>query len=238
MSHEYVPEIAVDREGKEHVVQGWQDDLYGAKLGFWLFMFTEVLMFGAMFMALTYYYTLHENDFYIASAMLDIRFGGTNTVILLFSALTMGLGLLKMKHGNVGGAKAMIWATIVLASAFLIIKGFEWTAEYHHGVFLGLDKLQAGNPESLPFGQILFFGMYFTMTGIHGFHILLGIGIMLWLLKRINSGKVSPEHYILHFNIALYWDLVHLIWVFVFPYYYMIGAGDLSAIPGFTGGHH
>jgi len=229
--HPYVPEIATDRDGKEHVVQGWQDDLYGAKLGFWLFMFTEVLMFGAMFMALTYYYTLHHDDFLIASSMLDIKFGGTNTVILLFSALTMGLGLLKMKHGDVKGAKAMIWATIFLATAFLIIKGFEWSAEAHHGIFLTYPALQAGNPESLPFGQILFFGMYFTMTGIHGFHILLGIGIMLWLLKRINAGKVTPEHYILHFNIALYWDLVHLIWVFVFPYYYMIGAG-------LTGGAH
>ncbi|PHR59411.1 MAG: cytochrome C oxidase subunit III [Arcobacter sp.] len=225
MSHEYVPEIAVDREGKEHIVQGWQDDLYGAKLGFWLFMFTEVLMFGAMFMVLTYYFTLHSAEFYQASAMLDIRFGGTNTVILLFSALTMGLGLLKMKHGDVSGAKAMIWATIFLASAFLVIKGFEWRAEYHHGVFLGLPALQVGNPDSLSFGKILFFGMYFTMTGIHGFHILLGIGIMLWLIQRINAGLITPQHYIMHFNIALYWDLVHLIWVFVFPYYYMIGAG-------------
>ena len=70
MGHEYVPEIAVDREGKEHEVQGWQDDIYGAKLGFWLFMFTEVLMFGAMFLALTYYYTLHHDDFVIASSSL------------------------------------------------------------------------------------------------------------------------------------------------------------------------
>ncbi len=231
MSHEYVAEIATDRDGNEHVVQGWQDDLYGAKLGFWLFMFTEVLMFGAMFMVLTYYYSLHHDDFLMASASLNRLLGGTNTVILLFSALTMGLGLLKMKHGNIKGAKLMIWLTIFLASVFLIIKGIEWTAEYNHGVFLGLEKLQADHANSLPLGQILFFGMYFTMTGIHGFHIILGIGIMLWLLKRINSGKVSPKHYILYFNIALYWDLVHLIWVFVFPYYYMIGAG-------LTGGAH
>jgi cytochrome c oxidase subunit 3 len=192
-------------------------------------MFTEVLMFGAMFMALAYYNTLHPQDFLDASASLNRVLGGTNTVILLISALTMGLGLLKMRTGDIKGSKQMIWATIVLASAFLGIKGFEWSAEYHHGIFLMHDQLLAES--ALPFGQKLFFGMYFTMTGLHGVHILIGIGLMIWLLKRINSEKVRPDHHILHWNIALYWDIVHLIWVFVFPYYYMIGAG------GATGGH-
>lgn len=227
MSHEYVPEIAVDRDGKEHEVQGWQGDYYGGKLGFWLFMLTEVMMFGAMFLVLTYYFSLHQADFIEASSELNVLLGGTNTVILLISALTMGLGLLKMRNGDIAGAKLMIWATILLALIFLGIKGVEWTHEYQHGVFLGLDALQSGNEYSKPFGQILFFGMYFTMTGLHGVHIIIGIGLMLWLLKRINAGKVTPEHNILHFNIALYWDLVHLIWVFVFPYFYMIGAGDV-----------
>ncbi len=223
MSHEYVPEIAVDREGKEHVVQGWQGDYEGGKLGFWLFMLTEVLMFGAMFMTLTYYFTLHHADFIKASSELDRTLGGINTVVLLFSALTMGLGLLKMRSGDIKGAKLMIWLTILLAAVFLGVKAQEWTNDYHEGIFLGLDSMQAGGGKS--FGEILFFGMYFTMTGLHGFHIIIGIGLMLWLLKRINSGKVSPDHHILHFNIALYWDLVHLIWVFVFPYFYMTGAG-------------
>jgi len=229
MSGPYVPEIAIDREGNEHVVQGWQDDTYGGKLGFWLFMFTEVLMFGAMFMALAYYNTLHPQDFLDASASLNRVLGGVNTVILLVSALTMGLGLLNMRVGKVKEAKLMIYATIVLAAAFLVIKGFEWRAEYNHGIFLMHDRLL---PESdLPLGQKLFFGLYFSMTGLHGFHIIIGIGLMIWLIKRINAEKVTPDHHILHWNIALYWDIVHLIWVFVFPYYYMIGAG------GATGGH-
>ena len=230
MSHEYVPEIAIDREGNEHEVQGWQDDFYGGKLGFWLFMLTEVMMFGGMFLALAYYNTLHPQDYINASASLNRVLGGTNTVILLVSALTMGLGLLKMRVGDVKGAKLMIWATIILAVAFLIIKGFEWSAEYHHGIFLMHDKLLAESTV-LPFGQKLLFGMYFTMTGLHGFNIIIGIGLMIWLLKRINAGKVSQDHHILYFNIALYWDIVHLIWVFVFPYYYMIGAA------GGTSGH-
>ena len=229
--HPYVPEIATDRDGNEFEVQGWQGDFFGGKLGFWLFMLTEIMMFGAMFLVLTYYFSLHHADFINASASLNRTLGGFNTVILLISALTMGLGLLKMRHGDIKGAKLMIWATILLAFVFLGVKAVEWTAEYSHGIFLGLPALQGGTEASLPFGEIMFFGMYFTMTGLHGFHIIIGIGLMLWLLKRINSGKVSTEHHILHFNIALYWDLVHLIWVFVFPYYYMIGAG-LS-----TGGH-
>ncbi len=229
--HPYVPEIATDRDGNEFEVQGWQGDFFGGKLGFWLFMLTEIMMFGAMFLVLTYYFSLHHDDFINASSSLNRYLGGFNTVILLISALTMGLGLLKIRHGDVKGAKLMIWATILLAIVFLGVKAVEWTAEYSHGIFLGLPALQGGTEASLPFGEIMFFGMYFTMTGLHGFHIIVGIGLMLWLLKRINSNKVTTEHHILHFNIALYWDLVHLIWVFVFPYYYMIGAG-LS-----TGGH-
>ena len=233
MSHEYVPEIATDREGNEHEVQGWQDDFYGGKLGFWLFMFTEVMMFGAMFLALTYYKTLHPEDFLLASSHLNRWLGGTNTVILLVSALTMGLGLLKMRAGDVKGAKLMIWATILLAMIFLTIKGIEWTEEYEHGIFLNYGKLL---PESdFPFGEKIFYGLYFTMTGLHGVHIIIGIGLMLWLLKRINSNKVTPDHHILYWNIALYWDIVHLIWVFVFPYYYMIGGGDVVA--GAVHGH-
>ena len=229
MSHEYVPEIAIDRDGNQHEVQGWQDDFYGGKLGFWLFMLTEVMMFGGMFLALAYYNALHPQEYIDASASLNRVLGGTNTVILLVSALTMGLGLLKMRVGDVKGAKLMIWATIILALVFLGIKAVEWTAEYNHGIFLMHGEML---PEStMAFGKKLFFGLYFTMTGLHGFHIIIGIGLMIWLLKRINAGKVSQDHHILHFNIALYWDIVHLIWVFVFPYFYMIGAA------GGTGGH-
>jgi cytochrome c oxidase subunit 3 len=193
------------------------------------------MMFGAMFLVLAYYNTLHPEDFITASASLNRWLGGFNTVVLLVSALTMGLGLLKIRSGDVKGAKLMIWATIILAVIFLGVKAVEWTAEYNHGVFLGLEALQGGNEHSLPFGQIMFFGMYFTMTGLHGFHIIIGIGLMIWLLKRINAEKVTPEHHILHWNIALYWDIVHLIWVFVFPYYYMIGAG--ITVAGGQGGH-
>jgi cytochrome c oxidase subunit 3 len=235
MSGPYVPEIATDREGNEHIVQGWQDDFYGGKLGFWLFMLTEVMMFGAMFLVLAYYNTLHPQDFINASASLNRWLGGFNTVVLLVSALTMGLGLLKMRSGDVKGAKLMIYATIILAVLFLGVKAVEWTAEYNHGVFLGLPALEGGLPESKPFGEIMFFGMYFTMTGLHGFHIIIGIGLMIWLLKKINAGTVTPEHHIFHWNIALYWDIVHLIWVFVFPYYYMIGAG--ITVAGGHGGH-
>jgi len=231
MGHAYVPEIAIDRDGNQHEVQGWQDDFYGGKLGFWLFMLTEVMMFGGMFLSLAYYNSLHPQDFIIASSHLNRLLGGTNTVILLISALTMGLGLLNMRAGNVKGAKLMIIITMLLALTFLGIKAVEWTEEYHHGIFLMHGELLADSP--LAFGQKLFYGMYFTMTGLHGFHIIIGIGLMIWLLKRINAGKVSQDHHILHFNIALYWDIVHLIWVFVFPYFYMIGAGDVAG-----GGHH
>lgn len=135
----------------------------------------------------------------------------------------MGMASLSLKENNIDKSKKMIYITIFLAVVFLVIKYFEWSAEITHGIYPNSEILDKMND-----GKILFFGLYFTMTGFHGIHIIVGIGVMFWALRLINTKKISQEKSVTLENIALYWDLVHLVWVFLFPLFYMISFGAVS----------
>jgi len=212
------PEIIYDPEGNPHVVVDFNNDYEGSKLGFWLFLFTEIMIFGALFLVFGFYFMQHTEQFVKESATLNIYLGGLNTFILLISALTMGLSLVKLRNGKISESKKYIWYTIVLAILFVSIKiFFEWAHEIHLGIYPGGATLA-----DMDHGAQLFFGLYFTMTGLHGFHIIVGVATMLWVLSLINSGKVTPENFVVLENTALYWDLVHLVWVFLFPLFYLI----------------
>ena len=153
-----------------------------------------------------------------SSQNLNIILGGINTFLLLLSALTMGLSFVNLRNGQIEKTKKFIWTTIILAIIFVTIKYFEWSHEIHMGIYPGSPTLDA-----LEDGTKLFFGLYFTMTGLHGLHIIIGVGVMLWVLALINSGKITQTNFVILENTALYWDLVHLVWVFVFPIFYLIG---------------
>lgn len=217
------PELVYDKEGKAHEIVDFNDDYTGSKLGLWLFLFTELMLFGAMFLVFSFYFFRHAQDFVLASETLNIILGGTNTFILLLSAYFMGISLFNVKENNIKKAKRAIYITIGLSIIFLVIKYFEWMAEIHHGIYPDSEALNA-----LSHGKILFFGLYFTMTGFHGIHILVGIGVMIWAIKLINSKKITSKNYVVLENITLYWDIVHLVWVFVFPLFYMISYGGAS----------
>ena len=211
------PEIVYDKEGNPHEVVDFNNDYEGAKLGFWLFIFTEIMIFGAMFLVFGFYMFQFSADFMSSSEGLNRLLGGINTFILLVSALTMGLSLVKLRNGKIDESKKFIWATIILAIIFVTIKYFEWSHEIHLGIYPGSPTL-----DSMADGTKLFFGLYFTMTGLHGLHIIIGVGVMFWVLTLINSGKVTSTDFVVLENTALYWDLVHLVWVFVFPMFYLI----------------
>ncbi|NQY52726.1 MAG: cytochrome c oxidase subunit 3 [Campylobacteraceae bacterium] len=214
------PEIIYDKEGNAHEVVDFRDDYEGAKLGFWFFLFTELMLFGAMFLVFTFFFYRFTEDFVLASSSLNILLGGLNTFILLLSTYFMGMSLIDLKNDEVQKAKIKIYITIFLSLAFLLVKYFEWMAEIHHGIYPDSALLN-----SKAHGEILFFGLYFTMTGLHGIHILVGIVLMLWVLSSISKEKTTGKNSIFLENIALYWDLVHLVWVFLFPLFYIIGRG-------------
>lgn len=223
MNEEKSPEIVYDKNGKAHEVVDFNNDYTGAKLGFWLFLFTELMLFGAMFLVFSFFFYRFSEDFVVASNNLNLILGGTNTIILLLSTYFMGISLLNVKEDNLSKAKKTIYITIFLSILFLVIKYFEWMAEINHGIYPDSSALNL-----LSKGEILFFGLYFTMTGFHGIHIIVGIAVMIWAIKLINNHKITSKKYVVLENIALYWDLVHLVWVFLFPLFYMISFGGAS----------
>ena len=220
MEHNTSPEVIYDKQGKPHEVVDFNDDYIGGKLGFWFFLFTELMLFGAMFLVFAFFFYRFSEDFVQASSTLNIVLGGANTFILLISTYFMGMSFIHVKNNEISKAKIKIYITIFLSIVFLTIKYFEWMAEIHHGIYPNSDILNAKEH-----GEILFFGLYFTMTGLHGVHIIIGIALMSWVLFAINKKTLCSKNYLLLENVALYWDLVHLVWVFLFPLFYIIGLG-------------
>ena len=191
-----------------------------AKLGMWLFLLTEVLLFGGLFCAYAIYRSWHPDMFYNAHKLLNIGLGATNTIVLISSSVTMALAIRSMQLDKRRQAVRFILATIALAGVFLVIKYFEYAHKIHLGQLPGkyytFTGLEGTNPH-------VFFSVYFMMTGLHGFHVLCGIGAMIWLLRRIRKGEFNSEYYTPIEMTGLYWHLVDLIWIFLFPLFYLIG---------------
>ena len=199
------------------VNSGHNRDDEASKLGMWLFLFTELLLFGGLFLVYTIYRYLNSEAFLHASYELNVIMGTINTVVLLTSSLTVAMSITAIQKGDKKTALALIWATIAFAGVFLIIKYFEWTAKFEHGLFPGMDHFNHLEP-----GEKLFFFLYFFMTGLHGFHVIVG-GIFLgFVIRAIRKGKVNQGRFVLLENGALYWHLVDVIWIFLFPLFYLI----------------
>lgn len=193
-----------------------RDDI-GAKMGMWLFLFTEVLLFGGMFLVYAVYRFQYPEDYHLAAMELNTTVGTINTVILLTSSLTVALAIAAIQKKNKFLSVIMLSLTILMAFMFMINKFFEWSAKFHHGIYPGSDELLAK-----PDGQILFFGMYYMMTGLHGIHVLVGIVLLSVMLVLVVKNKIRSDKYVLLENSGLYWHLVDLIWIFLFPLFYLI----------------
>lgn len=192
-----------------------------SKLGVWIFLVTEVLLFGGLFCGFIIFRSWHLDAFIEAHHRLDKVMGTINTVVLICSSLTMALAIRAAQTNNRKLVSALLAATLACAGLFLVIKGFE----YHHKWVDGLFPGKYFNPVE-PFVHAdaqSFFGLYFVMTGLHGFHILIGMGLITWLLIKSLKGHFSSRYYTPLEGVGLYWHLVDLIWIFVFPLVYLIG---------------
>jgi cytochrome c oxidase subunit 3 len=196
-----------------HVVH--RDD-EGSKTGMWLFLFTELLLFGGLFLIYGVYRSMHEADFHHAAAELNMAMGVTNTIVLLTSSLTMVLSVNALQRGQVGRSLTFLWVTLGCAATFLVIKYFEWKAKYDHHLFPGTDHIH-----ELPHGEGLFFNLYFMMTGLHGIHVVIGMAIMFVVLFKVRSGAVNQDRFPMLEYTGLYWHLVDLIWIFLLPLFYL-----------------
>ena len=188
---------------------------HSAKLGMWLFLATEILLFAGVFCCYALYHWMYPEEFHHASKQLNWMLGAVNTLVLLFSSFTAALAVDAAQHGNNAKVTKCLATTIICGGIFLVIKYFDWSAKYHHGLFPGGEHFQSD-------GYKNFFGLYYSMTGLHGLHVIIGMGLLGWGLSKSLKNRYSPTYYTPVETGALYWHLVDLIWIYLFPLLYLV----------------
>lgn len=188
-----------------------------SRLGMWLFLLSEILLFGGLFILYSVYRFQNAQIFHLAAEALNRPVGAINTIVLLTSSLTMALSIYFLKMEKPHRSLFFLFSTVALGVLFLINKSVEWSIKFHHGVYPNAPRLLERER-----GEVLFYGLYYSMTGLHALHVLVGIGILsvvgLWMMR----GRIHHEHVLPLENSGLYWHLVDIIWVFLFPLFYLI----------------
>jgi len=191
-----------------------------ATLGMWVFLVTEVLFFGGMFLVYSVYRSWYTEAFAAASRELDLTLGATNTAVLIASSLTMALAVHAAQLGQRRTLMLFLLATMALGSVFLGIKGFEYYQKFveHHvpGPSFQFEREYARQAQ-------IFFSLYFMMTGLHALHMIVGFGIMTVMLVLAWKGRITAEYYSPIEISGLYWHFVDIVWIFLFPLLYLIG---------------
>ena len=202
---------------QEQTVAHVHRDDVGARMGMWLFLFTELLLFGGMFILYSVYRFKYPDAFHLAAKDLNTIVGTFNTAILLTSSLTMALSITAIQRNKKTLSLLFQFITIVLAIGFMVNKFFEWSAKFHHGIYPGSETLLAKEP-----GEIIFFGLYYVMTGLHGLHVIIGMVLIAFMMRFTSKGIITNESYVKLESAGLYWHLVDIIWIFLFPLFYLI----------------
>lgn len=202
---------------KEQTVTHVHRDDIGARMGMWLFLFTELILFGGMFILYSVYRYKYPEAFHLAAKELNTIVGTFNTAILLTSSLTMALSITAIQRNQKNLSILFQILTIVLALGFMVNKYFEWSIKFHHGIYPGSDILLAK-----PSGEIIFFGLYYVMTGLHGLHVIIGVVLISVMMRFTSKGIINSGSYVKLESAGLYWHLVDIIWIFLFPLFYLI----------------
>lgn len=183
----------------------------------WLFIFTELLLFTGLFMTYTLFRYKNWQAFHLAAEELDTFIGALNTVILLTSSATIAMSITALQQGKKKLTLALMGFTMLVGIVFLVNKYFEWGMKFEHGLYPGSETLQQFGK-----GEVLFFGLYFFMTGLHALHIVAGLIFIGFVFYFVVRDKVRPDNFVLLENAGLYWHLVDIIWIFLFPLFYLI----------------
>ncbi len=199
-----------------HTAEIHRDDL-ASKTGMWLFLYTEMLLFGTLFVVYSVYRYRNAEAFHLAAEELDVTIGTINTIILLISSATIAMSITAIQLKNKKLALAMISVTILAGLVFLVNKYFEWGHHIHEGIYPGSDVLRQRG-----YGDVLFYGLYYFMTGVHALHIIIGLVFISFVVVYIIRDDVKHDDFVVHENAGLYWHLVDLIWIFLFPLFYLI----------------
>jgi len=212
--------VATPAPAIAHHFEDLEQEHESITLGMWLFLITEIMFFGGLFASYAIYRTAFPDAWREGSHHLDVTIGGINTAVLICSSLTMALAVRAAQLGQKIQLRIHLVATMLLGSTFLVVKAFEYTEKWHHHLVPGSFFHYEG-----PLAQKvhLFFVFYFTMTGMHALHMVIGIVIMLILLYQAFHGGLLRERYKRVEVLGLYWHFVDIVWIFLFPLLYLIG---------------
>jgi cytochrome c oxidase subunit 3 len=205
-----------------------------AKQGVWTFLVTEIVMFGGLFVGYIIFHHIYPEVFRIGSTFTDWRMGAANTVVLLTSSLTMALSIYYIQTNKTKVAMNYMLITVACGAIFMCIKYVEYSHKLHMGLAPGAwfhgnmpeivehvhDKLPS--VEKIPDNLALYFSFYFMMTGLHGIHVMGGMGLIMWCWFRARRGDFSPSYYTAVEGVGLFWHLVDLVWIYLFPLLYLV----------------
>jgi len=192
-------------------------DYTGKKIGMWLFLFTELLFFGGMFLLYSVFRSQYPAEFHSAAQEENLLLGSVNTTILLTSSFTIAVAIAAIRKGNKILSLYMQTTTIMFGICFLIIKYFEWSAKISKGIYPDSPTLLNRGK-----GDILFFSLYYVMTGIHGIHVLIGVIAIAIMFVYTRRGVIDRDNFAKLENTGLYWHFVDIVWIYLFPLFYLI----------------
>ena len=223
-----MPDVNTQHAGLAHQFEDLAQQQDADSLGIWLFLVTEIMFFGGMFASYAIFRWLYFAAFEGGSHILDVRLGAANTIVLLGSSLTMALAVRSAQTGNRRTLILFLILTIILGGMYLGVKAYEYDQKFVEHVVPALDWAPEGQalaylaPGGLDHAQLYFF-FYFAMTGLHALHMIIGIGLLLWLVLRARKGNFTPHYFAPVEVVGLYWHFVDIVWIFLFPLLYLIG---------------
>jgi len=219
-----------DHKGGHHHAHHFDSaeaEYQASKFGTWTFLVTEILMFGGLFVGYILYHEKYPAMFHAGSTFLDWRLGALNTVVLLVSSLTMALSIYYAQKNDKAKILFNLYVTLICGFIFMGVKAVEYSSKFSHGLYPG-KYFHPHEPHAIQLAEQFpnlaqYFSFYFTMTGLHGSHVLVGMGLITWLIVRAHKNEFNSSYYTPVECVALFWHLVDLIWIYLFPLLYLVG---------------
>jgi cytochrome c oxidase subunit 3 len=222
-------EHATHVEGLAHHFVSMEQQKEAGMIGMWIFLLTEIMFFGGLFLAYTIYRTTYPDGFLYGSHLLNVKLGGTNTVVLIVSSLTMAMAVYYSQKGDRKKLVGFLAITLVLGLVFLVIKYFEYASKIHDQLFPAMGWYNPatdgahGVPLNLQQPVRVFLWIYFLMTGLHALHMIIGAGLLITMIMMAQKGRFTKNYNSPIEISGLYWHFVDIVWIFLFPLLYLTG---------------
>ncbi len=187
-----------------------------ASLGMWIFLATEVLFFGGLFEAYAIYRYQYPLDFALAAKRLDVMIATVNTAILLFSSYLFALAVDAIQAAKPKRSLRFLIGTWLLGLCFLSLKSYEYYSDGRNHIAIWPTSIKSSSPEKI------FYFLYYTITGLHALHMIIGLSLLVWLMIRFKRDEFSREYYAPLEVTALYWHFIDIAWIFIYPLFYLL----------------